>query len=92
MAYDQRRQGFLADQLGPERRYAEETAREIDCAIRARLEGALERATAILEANRALLERASRRLLDDETLESEALDELLVDARDLEPTEERAFA
>jgi len=92
MAYDQRRQGFLAEQLGPERRYAEQTAREIDCAIRARFEGALERATAILEANRVLLERASRRLLDHETLESEALDELLVDARGLEQTEERAFA
>jgi cell division protease FtsH len=81
VAYDEPRRGFLAEQLGPERHYAEQTAREIDRAIRRRLEGALERAVAILQANRRLLERASQRLLEAETLESDVLDELLVEAR-----------
>ena len=81
VAYDEPRRGFLAEELGAERHYAEQTAREIDRAIRRRLEGALERAAAILRANRPLLERASHRLLEAETLESELLDALLVDAR-----------
>jgi ATP-dependent Zn protease len=36
---------------------------------------------AILEADRALLERAAQRLLEAETLESDVLDELLAEAR-----------
>jgi cell division protease FtsH len=80
MAYDEARSGFLANQLGPERHYAEQTAREIDRAIRRRLEDALERAAAILKANRPLLGRASQRLLEAETLEGDVLDELLADA------------
>ena len=87
MAYDEPRRGFLAEQLGPERHYAQRTAREIDCAIRRRLEGALKHASAILEANRPLLKRASQRLLEAETLESEVLDELLAEARHLEQIE-----
>jgi cell division protease FtsH len=81
VAYDEPRRGFLAEQLGPERHYAEQTAQEIDRAIRRRLAAALERAVAILQANRRLLERASQRLLEAETLESDVLDELLVEAR-----------
>jgi cell division protease FtsH len=81
VAYDEPRRGFLAEQLGPERHYAEQTAREIDRAIRRRLEGALERAIAILRANRPLLGHAARRLLEAETLESDVLDDLLAEAR-----------
>jgi cell division protease FtsH len=92
MTYDAPRRGFLAEQLGPERHYAEQTAREIDCAIRRRLEDALRRALAILKANRPLLERAAQRLLADETLEGEALDDLLADAHQVEPIEQRLSA
>jgi cell division protease FtsH len=81
VAYEEPRRGFLGDQLGPERHYAEQTAREIDRAIRRRLEGALERAIAILRANRPLLGHAAQRLLEAETLESDVLDELLAEAR-----------
>jgi cell division protease FtsH len=80
VAYDEPRRGFLANQLGPERHYAEQTAREIDRAIRRRLDDALERAAAVLKANRPLLEHASQRLLEAETLEGDVLDELLADA------------
>jgi cell division protease FtsH len=80
IAYEEARRGFLAEQLGPQRRYAEETAREIDAAIRARLQGALARAGEILERNRRVLERASARLLAEETLEGAALDKVLSEA------------
>jgi cell division protease FtsH len=81
MAYEEPRHGFLAYQLAPERHYSEQTGREIECAIRQRLNQALLRASAILRDNRPLLERASRRLLDEETLEGEALDHVLAEAR-----------
>jgi len=81
VAYDEPRRGFLADQLGPERHYAEQTAREIDRAIRRRLESALERAMAILRANRSLLDHTAQSLLGAETLESDVLEGLLADAR-----------
>jgi cell division protease FtsH len=81
IAYEEARRGFLAEQLGPQRRYAEETAREIDSAIRARVQGALARARDILERNRRVLERASERLLAEETLEGAALEEALAEAR-----------
>jgi cell division protease FtsH len=81
VAYDEPRRGFLAEQLGPERHYAEQTALEIDRAVRRRLEAALGRATVVLRANRALLEHAAQRLLEAETLEGDLLDELLAQAR-----------
>ncbi len=81
VAYDGPRRGFLAEQPLPERHYAEQTAREIDRAIRRRLEAALARAMAILHANRPLLHRGAQRLLQAETLDSDALDALLADAR-----------
>lgn len=80
MAYEEPRRGFLAHQLGPERHYSEQTAREIDCAIRQRLDDALARAAAILRENRPVLEHAARRLLEEETLEGEALDQVLSEA------------
>ena len=50
------------------RRYSEETAREIDCAVRAIVDAAFDRAGAILEHNRAVLEESARALLERETL------------------------
>jgi cell division protease FtsH len=51
-----------------ERTYSEETARRIDAGVRALIEAAFARATAVLTANRALLERGARLLLEKETL------------------------
>ncbi len=85
VAYDVERAPFLqpaAGSLPTERRYSEETAREIDEAVRRLVHRAFERALAILEANRELLERSARRLLEKETLEEEELREL---ARGLVP-------
>jgi cell division protease FtsH len=50
------------------RRYSEETAREIDCAIRTIVDAAFDRARAVLEHNRPILEQSARALLERETL------------------------
>jgi cell division protease FtsH len=50
------------------RRYSEETAREIDCAVRAIMNAAFDRARAVLAHNRPILEESARALLARETL------------------------
>lgn len=81
MAYEKRQQSFLDQLQGGTRDYAEDTAREIDRAVRQRLDDAFDRATRILEVNREVLESAARTLLEQETLEGDALDQALADAR-----------
>jgi cell division protease FtsH len=76
VAYDAERSAFLTPvpgMLSGERRFSEETAREIDLAVRRITDHGLARATAILERNRAILERTARRLLEVETLDQAAL-------------------
>ncbi len=68
---------FLDVPAPPRRNYSEETAREIDCAIRGLVERAFKRARHILEANREVLEEAAATLLAKETLESDELQKLL---------------
>lgn len=70
MAYEIDPAPYSTDGAGrPEaRRYSEETAREIDCGIRALVDGAFTRATAILTTNRASLESGAQLLLERETL------------------------
>lgn len=53
---------------GSERRYSEETAREIDCALRELVDTAFKRATRILTINREALDSAAEMLLQRETL------------------------
>lgn len=65
--------GVPAGYMGRQRRYSEATAREIDCAIRASVDRAFERATAILEKHRAALEAGANLLLERETLLAEEL-------------------
>jgi cell division protease FtsH len=55
------------------RTYSEETAREIDCAVRALIGAAFERASAILRHNRRLLDETAARLLERETLQANEL-------------------
>jgi cell division protease FtsH len=84
VAYDEERTSFLG---GPaamgmtQRRYSEETAREIDEAIRQIVQKAFERARVILVTNRDLLESSSRGLLETETLEDPVLSGLLDQVR-----------
>lgn len=55
------------------RLYSEETAREIDCAVRAYIHRAFERATAILQTHRRALDDGAGLLLERETLTAEEL-------------------
>ncbi len=50
------------------REFSEETAREIDCAVREIVAGAYGKAVALLTENRGVLERGAQRLLEKETL------------------------
>jgi len=65
------------------RRFSEETAREIDCAVRGILDEAFSRATKILTRNRAALEKGAQDLLQKETLNAAELPavEMEVDVR-----------
>jgi len=78
VVYEQERQSFLGP-MGPsveERRYSEETAREIDCAVRDIVSKAFERTVAILGACRATLESGAEELLQKETLNEADLQRL----------------
>jgi len=76
VAYDKEPHTLLGTPTEPtwlERRYSEETAREIDCAVREIVGLAFDRAARILEDNRDVLEKAAKKLLEKETLDEDAL-------------------
>jgi cell division protease FtsH len=69
-------QGHFLNQPGvfwQQRRFSDETAHEIDQAVRALLQSALGRAVRILQANRAALDEGAAALLARETLSAEEL-------------------
>ena len=74
--------GTIERQTYLERQFSEETAREIDEAVKAILDTGYQTARAILDRNRALLERSAQKLMHDETLSEK---ELTVLAADLAP-------
>ena len=71
VAYESDRTNFLGQNAAPpqERNYSEETAREIDCAVREIVATAFKRSSAILTERKALLEETARDLLARETLD-----------------------
>jgi cell division protease FtsH len=76
MTYERPRHAFLGDtgdSLFQPRNYSEETAREIDCAVRELLDSAYQRARAILTEERAVLEKAAKLLLERETLSGDEI-------------------
>jgi cell division protease FtsH len=83
VAFDNDRGSFLgpAGESYSQRQYGDDTAREIDCAVRTNVLTAFERAVQILQDNRDLLERSSRMLLDKETLDDADLTELFADVK-----------
>ncbi len=69
-------QGTFLNQPGvfwQPRRFSDETAHEIDLAVRSHLDGSLGRAVGILRANRAALDEGAASLLAHETLGAEEL-------------------
>ncbi|GAC1461233.1 MAG: hypothetical protein PVSMB4_19990 [Ktedonobacterales bacterium] len=67
---------FLGREIGEQRTYSEQTAREIDEEVRAIVQRAHERAREILTEHRGRLVTISERLIKDETLEGATFEEL----------------
>jgi cell division protease FtsH len=80
VAYDRQHSLFLQGAQPPgffERSYSEQTAREIDCAVREIVAHATERAFAELKSRRDILDRGAKLLLEKETLSASDLHKLL---------------
>ncbi|WP_233224750.1 ATP-dependent zinc metalloprotease FtsH [Thiomonas sp. X19] len=77
-------QTMLGGPVMPQQReYSEQTAREVDCAVRELVNAAFTSAKAILQSKRAMLDEGARQLLDKETLsgaELKALTQIAVPA------------
>jgi cell division protease FtsH len=63
--------------LGTQRDFSEQTAREVDCAVRDLVADAFDRAVGILEAHRDALAESAERLLEKETLSGDELPTLV---------------
>ncbi|MEW6560173.1 MAG: ATP-dependent zinc metalloprotease FtsH [Pseudomonadota bacterium] len=63
--------------LPPQHEYSEQTAREIDCAVRDLVNAAFNRATDILQQKRTVLDEGARLLLEKETLTETELRQLM---------------
>ncbi len=95
VAYDVERSPFLqpvAGQYTMERRFSEDTAREIDLAVRRIIDEQFERTEAVLVRNREVLERCARELLQTETLDEATLRRLTADLGRAEEPPARAAA
>jgi cell division protease FtsH len=84
VAYDTDRPPLLGQPSAPfytERRFSEETAHEIDDAVRTIIHTVLERTLSILQDNRDILERCASTLLQKETLDEHELRSLTSELR-----------
>jgi cell division protease FtsH len=77
VTYQTEPSSFLGQAMGSQRLYGEETAREIDVAVRGIIEAQFQRARALLATNRTLLDEAAQVLLAKETLAGEELEGIL---------------
>ena len=78
VAYDRDRSPFLQPNVpvAQERTYSEETAEAVDWAVRQLVDGAFQKASAILQHNRTLLDRTAAALLESETLDQPAIERM----------------
>ena len=79
VSYAEERSSFLAqNDLYPQsmRNYSEETAAQIDTAVRKLIKASFDKATAVLEANRETLDESAKLLLAKETLTADELPSL----------------
>ncbi len=81
VSYENEPAGFLGPQPLQRRNYSEQTAREIDLAVRDIVSQAFSRSEAVLKARRQTLERGARLLLERETLVDADLKVLFEEAR-----------
>jgi cell division protease FtsH len=75
VAYENEPVGFLNNNI-TQKQFSEETAREIDIAVRDIVKACYDKALAILKREKAQLERWAQKLLEKETLVEAELDEL----------------
>lgn len=73
--------GMVFDRMTRERPYSEATATEIDKEVEALIKESGRRAEAVLKQNAALLDELAKQLLVEETLEEEAVERILKDAK-----------
>ncbi|HKX37175.1 MAG TPA: cell division protein FtsH, partial [Burkholderiales bacterium] len=77
VAYEEERSPFLSNQMFQKNReYSEQTAREIDVAVRDIIKAAYDKALSILSSHKQHLERWAGKLLEKETLVETELGEL----------------
>jgi cell division protease FtsH len=76
VSFEEDRPNLLGIPMAPQREYSEDTAREIDVAVRDFVDAAFDRAVAILTRERDTLERGAKLLLEKETLVEVELAEL----------------
>lgn len=78
VTYEEDRAAFLeATPVLQQRRYSEDTAREIDRAVKQAVDEAFDKAVGILKASRKTLEEGAQALLQKETLVEEDLQQLV---------------
>jgi cell division protease FtsH len=82
--------GFLNNNI-TQKQFSEETAREIDIAVRDIVKACYDKALAILKREKAQLERWAQKLLEKETLVESELEELKRALRSAPPAQ-RAIA
>ena len=69
---------FLGKEIGEQRNYSEEIARQIDREVRRIIEGAYTKAVKLLQDNRVTLEEIADRLLQEETLDAKSFEAIFV--------------
>ncbi len=80
ITYDREQPTFLGGPPMPHpREFSESTAREIDCAVRELVEGAYQKALAVLRQRRATLEKGAALLLEHETMSEAELKALVAE-------------
>lgn len=90
VTYDTESMGFLGNTASRSRGYSEAVAQRIDVAVQAILDQSFARAQEILNHNREVLEEGAHRLLDEETLDEEALEKLFGKMRNREAVAQSA--
>ena len=70
---------FLGREISEQRNYSDEIAKMIDEEVRAIIDRAYERATQVLETHRDRLEKLAQKLIAEETVDSEAFEQLFSD-------------
>jgi cell division protease FtsH len=81
--------GMMFERITHERPYSEETAKEIDSEVASLIKEAARRAEVVISKNRASLNKLSKALLEEETVEEDRVAEILKDA--ILPKEARLY-